>query len=70
MKLHLNYLVPNQYGGYNTGTVCGRENKQSDDGTNSTHVHSEVTCKFCLTIMADEKHWRHRKYISTQKEAA
>ncbi len=68
MVTHLNYGIPNQYGGHTTGTVCGRENRDSDDGTNSTSAPAEVTCKLCLKIMANPKHWRHRKYIC-QEEA-
>jgi hypothetical protein len=64
MVIHLNYIKENQYGGYITGTICGLENKLSDDGTNSTSNHDEVTCKKCLAIMANPKHWRYRKYIS------
>lgn len=66
MKLHLNYLLPNAYGGHTTGTVCGRENRMSDDGTNSTHVHTDVTCALCLKIIADKAHWRHRKFITKE----
>lgn len=62
MRIHLNYLIKRNDTTI-TGTVCGLENKQSVDGTNSTSFHDEVTCKKCLKIMSDAKHWRHRKYI-------
>jgi hypothetical protein len=66
MVTHLNYVIETQYGNV-TGTVCGLENKLSTNGTNSTHIHSEVTCKKCLKIMNDPKHWRNRKYIQGNK---
>jgi hypothetical protein len=64
---HLAYCVTTQKFGVETivhGTVCGLENSLSisDDG-NCTDIMSDVTCKKCLVIMANPKHWRHRKYI-------
>jgi hypothetical protein len=64
---HLNYGIKSNIfseSTFITGTVCGLENKLSTDGTNSTSEHSEVTCKKCLRIMQDQKHWRHKKYIT------
>jgi hypothetical protein len=63
MVTHLNYIITNSYGVNVTGTVCGLENKLSTDGTNSTRILSEVTCKKCLKIINDSEHWRNRKYI-------
>lgn len=69
MKLHLNFLTENSFGGLTTGTLCGRENAKSDDGTNSTSVQAEVTCGHCLKILAaGHSNWRYRKYV--EKEAA
>lgn len=64
MVTHLNYIRSNQYGGHTTGTVCGRVNRESADGTNSTGDPAEVTCKLCLKIMQNPKHWRYRRYIA------
>lgn len=45
-----------------TATLCGRENKESDDGTNSTDARIDVTCGHCRKILADPKHWTLRKW--------
>jgi hypothetical protein len=67
MVTHLAYCITTQMFGTETiinGTVCGLENKQStDEGGNCTDIPAEVTCKKCLAIMANPKHWRYRKYI-------
>jgi len=68
MVTHLNFEVKNKYGGFTTGTVCGCEHSDSEDGTNSTSVVSDVDCKLCLKIINNPKHWRHRKYITGTKE--
>ncbi len=70
MVTHLAYCVPNSYGGHNYGTVCGLSNEKSSDGffnTNRTDNSNEVTCKKCLAIMANPKHWRYQKYIERGK---
>lgn len=51
MVTHLGTMKPNEFGGFNTHTLCRRTNKQSRDGMNSTHKHDEVTCKFCLRLI-------------------
>lgn len=64
MKTHLNFMIPGiTEGSTVTGTVCGREHSQSEDGTNSTDNPADVTCALCLKVIADPKHWRHRKYM-------
>jgi hypothetical protein len=55
MKQHFAVVKPNRFGGHNYSTLCGRQNKQSDDGGNSTALHSQVTCKFCLKILAQKQ---------------
>lgn len=52
MKIHLGYHRANAWGGYNTGSHCRRLNKLSEDGMNITDDPKEVTCKFCLKLMA------------------
>ena len=50
-----------------TTTLCGRSNKREDaDGSPdcSTEDHAAVTCKHCLTILANKKNWRHRKFLA------
>jgi hypothetical protein len=62
MVVHLAYSIPNRYDGFNYGTVCGLENKQSKD-INATNIVLDVTCKKCLDIMKQTQHWRYKKYI-------
>jgi len=68
MKIHLAFARP----GFTkdstiTGHVCGREHSANDGDNNSTTNHAEVTCKLCLTVINNPKHWRHRKYITNAK---
>jgi hypothetical protein len=58
MKLHL-AMIKETKDYTRTYTLCGRENSQSDDGTNSTPNHGEVTCGHCLKLMA--KPWFKRR---------
>jgi hypothetical protein len=51
MKLHKGRSKPNRLGGHTTGTLCGRENKQSDNGANIADTDAGVTCTFCLKLM-------------------
>ena len=67
MVTHLNYIRETAPDNFRTGTVCGLSNAQSKDGTNSASDHSEVTCKKCLAIMSNPRHWAHRKYILKEK---
>lgn len=53
MKVHKCRMRPNRYGGFNTGTVCGRMSDQCEDGINSTEDWDKVTCKFCLRYKPD-----------------
>jgi hypothetical protein len=52
MKLHKDNNRPNRYGGTRYGTLCGRMNAAFDDGMNVANTDAEVTCKFCLNLMA------------------
>lgn len=63
MVIHLNYIIKNSYNTLNTGTICGVDNKLSKDGTNSSSVHREVTCKKCLAILKNTNHWRYIKFV-------
>lgn len=51
MKLHKERNRPNQWGGTNYGTLCGRTNRANSDGMNVAETDAEVTCKFCLKLM-------------------
>jgi hypothetical protein len=62
MKTHLAVSKVSPFGGTLTTTLCGNMSGKSVDGMNSGEGHS-VTCKNCLKIMADKKHWRYRKYL-------
>lgn len=66
MKVHLAFSVPNAFGGFTSGHACGREHSDNDCENNVTTEHDTVTCKLCRNIIDDTKHWRHRKYISSQ----
>lgn len=69
MKTHLSISYTSKAFGpdcHITSTLCGRESGKAEDGNNSEPDAAEVDCKLCLSIMADPKHWRHRKYISKE----
>lgn len=51
MKLHKALNKPNRWGGINYRTLCGRTNRQCNDGMNVAASDQEVTCKFCLKFM-------------------
>jgi hypothetical protein len=69
IKIHLFVSKENAFGGYNCGTLCGRESDAIGVfESNSTDNKAEVTCKVCHKIMNDPKHWRHRKYLSDDVE--
>lgn len=36
-------------------TLCGRMNAKSRDGMNIANKREEVTCKFCLSILAKKE---------------
>lgn len=61
MKLHREDNRPNQYGGTNYRTLCRRTNRSCDDGMNVADSDDEVTCKFCLNIMADRAALRQKE---------
>lgn len=63
MKIHLAFSVANAFGGFTTGHVCGREHSANYGDNNVTCEHSEVTCKLCLKVLANPKHWRYRRYV-------
>lgn len=52
MKLHAGMMRPNRYGGFNNNSLCGRTSRASCDGMNIAPTDEEVTCKFCLNLMA------------------
>lgn len=67
MKTHFAVQTKTVFGnGTLTTTLCGRSNRQSTDGFNSTAKAAEVTCEFCRKIMADPKHWRARKFLKAE----
>lgn len=55
MVIHRARTRPGIFGGTLTTTDCGRMNRMSEDGMNSTGDDSKVTCKFCLKQMAARK---------------
>jgi len=66
-KIHLAVCRPNEYGGFNYDTLCGRESgefAERADDINSTAEEALVDCKLCLQIMADPSHWRHRRWLA------
>lgn len=52
MVKHKDKNRPNRYGGTTYGTLCGRMNSACSDGMNVADTDAEVTCKFCLRLMA------------------
>jgi hypothetical protein len=62
MKIHL--AVTESRGDTRwTGTLCGRESGKSQDGANAEPDKAKVSCRFCLKIMSDPHHWRHRRFM-------
>ncbi len=51
MVLHQSRNRPNNYGGTRYGTLCGRMNRNFNDGMNVALEGQQVTCKFCLKLM-------------------
>lgn len=51
IKVHLSNVRPNVFGGCTTGTLCNRFRCLSD-GMNLTTERNEVTCAFCLKMLA------------------
>jgi len=53
MVIHKDLQRPAMFGeGTRWTTLCGRMNAKSKDGMNCTDGTQEVTCKFCLKLMA------------------
>lgn len=50
-KTHLSKVRPNAFGGFTTGTLCNRLRVLSD-GMNVTTERSEVTCAYCIKMLA------------------
>ena len=63
MKIHRAVCIENKYGGFTTHTLCGRDDKRSVDGFNSTDDPHGVTCKLCVDIQTNPNHWRYKKYL-------
>lgn len=55
MVLHKDANRPNQWGGTNYRTLCGRTNSACSDGMNVAETDAGVTCKFCLARMGAPK---------------
>ncbi|MDD4110909.1 MAG: hypothetical protein PHS54_05120 [Clostridia bacterium] len=53
--LHYSLVIPNEYGGLQTTTLCGRMLNYEDDGYNVADKKEEVSCKHCLKAM--ETYW-------------
>lgn len=66
VKIHLAVSGKGAFGGTITTTLCGRMNKKSDDGMNSTGDRAVVDCAHCLRILEWPEHWRYRKYVVQQ----
>jgi hypothetical protein len=51
IKTHLSKVRPNAFGGHTYGTLCNRYRVMAD-GMNLTSNEAEVTCSFCLKMLA------------------
>jgi hypothetical protein len=67
-KTHLAVCKPNKWGGHQFDTLCGRESGALDE-KNAEGAEAKVTCKICLAIIEDKKHWRHRKWLTPNAPA-
>lgn len=63
-KIHLAVCKPNNFGGHNFDTLCGRESGELAE-KNAEDSKAKVTCKLCLRILNDPGHWRHRKWLNS-----
>ena len=52
MKLHKYRVTKGPWGSIMTSPLCGRSSLKSDDGANVADTEAEVTCKFCLSLLA------------------
>lgn len=50
-------------GGTVNTTLCGRMANAQWDKNDGMNVSDDVTCKLCLRIAADPKHWRNRNLV-------
>ena len=48
-------------------TLCGRMHSKMncDTDNNLTDDPGKVDCRVCAKIIANPKHWRHRRFLST-----
>ena len=60
--IHKQVYRKGPFGGTVNTTLCGRVSQADPDGMN---VEGEITCKFCLKIIADPTHWAHRNIVRT-----
>lgn len=69
IKIHLavTYAARAAHGGVLNTTLCGRMNRATPDGMNSTGNREEVTCWYCSEILAKPNNWRHRKYLKGER---
>ena len=61
MKIHKQVYRETGFGGVSNETLCGRVSDSDPDGMN---VGEKVTCKLCIKIMNDSKHWKNKNIIT------
>ena len=66
MKIHLAVISVNGDDVAVHMTLCGRMHIDMDCETdnNLTDDQEKVTCRVCAKIIANPKHWRHRKFLN------
>ncbi len=52
------------FGSVNT-TLCGRIAEKLFEENDGMNIGDEITCKLCLKIQADPKHWRNRNLLDS-----
>lgn len=51
MKQHYAVSTTTREGWIRTSTLCRRQNRNSDNGTNATNDAMKVTCAFCRKLL-------------------
>lgn len=67
MKIHLAVISVKGNDVAIHATLCGRmhSDMNCEVDNNLTDKREKVTCRVCKKIIADPRHWRHRRFLSS-----
>ena len=60
--IHKQIYTRGIFGGISNTTLCGRLSHAQND-YNTTNNIKDITCKLCLAIHYNPKHWRHKQVL-------